>query len=298
MYLKSEIEVHRDRVRKQARTLIRLQHSQFADEELSLLCLEDMEVRDRKPIRTEVRLRHSLVADEHINNSVPALIQEFDQRMMRGELTDLHHTSLELVPVRKLKILDFDTECRPMAYYGGDFCTKEITAIAWQFVGSKKPKHWLLTPSRTWAEHQDKKREGLSKFLDAYRKADIVTGHYIRGFDLPLVNAACIELGLPALPARHAHDTKGDLIRMGGISKSQENLAAHFDELTHGKEKMNTALWERANSLVQEGRQETKRRVVGDVVQHIEFREALLTRGALMPPRQWTAGAEFEAYSA
>lgn len=298
MYLKSEIEVHRDLVRKSARSLIRLQHSLAADDELAGMDLGVLDPPTRKELRTGVRLRHSLAADRAINDTVPEIVQEFDQRMMRGELTTLPHGSLELVPVRDLRILDFDCECRPMAYYGGDFCTKEITAIAWKFTGDNRVRHWLLSPSETWVEHQEKKRRGLEKFLKSYRDADIVTGHYIRGFDLPLINAACIDLKLPPLPAKHAHDTKGDLIRMGGISKSQENLAAHFDELTHSKETMNTALWERANSLVTEGRRESKRRVVGDVVQHEEFRKVLLDRGALMPPKQWTAGAEFESYAA
>lgn len=196
-------------------------------------------------------------------------------------------------------ILDFDVECRPMAWYGGDWVTKEITAYAWRFTHEPEEatKVWLLTPSKTWSQHQSKKRKGLERFIKDYNKADMVTGHFIRGFDLPLINGACIRLRLPPLSAKLSHDTKGDLIRMSGLSKSQENLAAYFD-LKHSKEKMNTHTWEIANSLVQEGRIETKRRVIGDVNQHCEFREELLARHALQPPKVWSSGARPEKYHA
>lgn len=198
-----------------------------------------------------------------------------------------------------LRILDLDVECRPMAWYGGDWVTKEITAFAWRFTDEpeESTKVWLLTPSKTWDQHIAKRRRGMERFLLDYNKADMVTGHYIRGFDLPLLNGTCIRLGLHPLKAKLSHDTKIDLIRMSGLSKSQENLAAYFD-LKHEKEKMNTHTWEIANSLVQEGRVETKRRVVGDVNQHIEFREELLARHALQPPTVWTSGARAEKYHA
>lgn len=196
-----------------------------------------------------------------------------------------------------IRILDFDVECRPMAWYGGDWVTKEITAIAWRFVDEPEEatRVWLLTPSTTWAEHLEKRREGMRAFLADYDQAGMVTGHYIRGFDLPLISGTCFRLGLPPLSAKLAHDTKQDLIRMSGLSKSQENMAAYLD-LKHEKQKMNTHLWEVGNSLVEEGRRETERRVVGDVNQHIEFRQSLLDSGALLDARTWESGAQAERY--
>lgn len=205
---------------------------------------------------------------------------------------------MQLVSKRPVRILDFDVECRPMAWYGGDWVTKEITAIAWRFVDEPEDstRVWLLTPSRTWAEHIAKRRRGMEEFLAAYNEAGMVTGHYIRGFDLPLLNATCMRLGLPALAPKLTHDTKGDLVRMSGLSKSQENLGAYFD-LKHEKQKMNTHLWEIGNSLVVEGRRETERRVVGDVNQHIEFRADLLERGALQDATTvWSGSANVERY--
>lgn len=200
---------------------------------------------------------------------------------------------------RDLAILDFDVECRPMSWYGGDFVTKEITAIAWRFIDEpeESTKCWLLMPSKTRAQHVNKKITGLKRFIKVYNQADMVTGHYIRGFDLPLLQAACIRLGLPPLASKLSHDTKIDLIRMTGLSKSQQNLASIFD-LKHQKEGMNTGLWETANALVNEGRVETRRRVIGDVNQHIEFRAECLARHALQAPSMWNSGTKPEHYHA
>lgn len=198
---------------------------------------------------------------------------------------------------RPARVLDFDVECRPSAWYAGDWCSKEITAIAWRFIDEpeKATRVWLLTPSLTLASHRRKKKEGLEVFLQDYREADMVTGHFIRGFDLPLMNGALIRAGLPSLGTKMSHDTKTDLIRMSGLSKSQENLGAYFD-LKHDKQHMNNHLWEIANTLVREGREETRRRCVGDVNQHIEFRQELIRRGALQPPSAWRPGARAEKY--
>jgi DNA polymerase elongation subunit (family B) len=59
----------------------------------------------------------------------------------------------------------------------------------------------------------DEEVELLELFREAYDAADIVTGHYIRGFDLPILNARMMRHGLPMLGAKLAQDTKGDLAR-------------------------------------------------------------------------------------
>lgn len=197
---------------------------------------------------------------------------------------------------RALRILDFDVECRPMSWYG-DWVTKEITAIAWRWLDeSEQATHsWLLTPSKTFKQHQQKKRAGLLRFLKYFEQADMVTGHFIRGFDLPLLNGTCVRLEIPPMRQKLCHDTKNDLIQMQGLSKSQENLSAML-ELEHKKVLMNTMKWEIANSLSVEGREAAKERVVGDVNQHVEFRAELQRRGALMPPRMWTPGSRGGKY--
>lgn len=190
----------------------------------------------------------------------------------------------------RARILDFDVEVRPMAFYGGDFVTKQPTAIAWKWAGEREAVRCVLLglsfdTRQTFVEEVYM----LEEFRAAYDEADIVTGHYIRGFDLPIINARMMRHGLPLLAPKEAQDTKNDLARAHGVSKSQENLGAMF-ELRHPKVPMNTTAWEEGNALTPEGIEATRRRVVGDVRQHVELRATMLGRGYLGAPRVWTPG--------
>ena len=196
---------------------------------------------------------------------------------------------MKLTKGRDLKILDFDCECRPIAWYGGDFVTKQPTAIAWSVVGSGDVTVRAIGESYDARNVLDEEAAMLYDFCRAYDDADVVTGHYIRGFDLPFLNGALIRLGMPGLGSKLAQDTKTDLVKAGGLSKSQENLGAMF-ELRHPKVSMNTSKWMAANLLLPEGIELTKERVVGDVVQHMELRERMVTEGLLAPPKTWSAG--------
>lgn len=207
---------------------------------------------------------------------------------------------MRLTTSRRVLILDFDCECRPIAWYGGDWVTKQPTAIAWQFIGGRGPlggtRVAAIGESGFSENVLEEEAEMLGLFREAYDAADIVTGHYIRGFDLPLLNGALMRLGLPLLSAKLTQDTKLDLVRGQGISKSQQNLGAMF-ELEHPKVPMNTALWAEANMLTSAGIAATKKRVIGDVRQHIEMRSVMLERDLLGPVRVWSGGASPEPYA-
>src|SRR5581483_6649372 len=125
-----------------------------------------------------------------------------------------------LRPSRKLKILDFDIETRLVGFYSaGRFkpSGSEPTAIAASFVGEDEVHVWVQ-PDYTVEEM-------LVYFLELYDQADIVTGHYIRKFDLPILNANLFEQGYGLLGEKLVQDTKVDLREFEGLSKSQENLA-------------------------------------------------------------------------
>jgi DNA polymerase elongation subunit (family B) len=199
---------------------------------------------------------------------------------------------MRLATKERVRILDFDIEVRPMAFYGGDFVTKQPTAIAWKWIGERsRVEVRLVGESFDTRQTMAEEVALLEEFRQVYLEADIVTGHYIRGFDLPVLNARMMRHGLPMLETRLAQDTKGDLAKAHGVSKSQENLGAMF-ELRHPKVGMNTTKWELGNALTSEGLAETRKRVVGDVRQHIEMRRVMLERGYLAPrPKAWSPGA-------
>jgi hypothetical protein len=178
-----------------------------------------------------------------------------------------------------LRILDFDSECRPM-HYSEWRAESQITGIAWSWVGSDAVSCAVL--------EQDLSNEAdmLAEFLEAYDAADIVTGHYIRKHDLPLLNDHCIHEDFGPLAAKLTSDTQQDMTRVKGLGKSQENLAVTFG-LDAEKHHMTGAQWRVANTLSPEGQAGTRTRVVDDVLQHKALRAELIDRGLLKSPRLW-----------
>lgn len=176
------------------------------------------------------------------------------------------------------KILDFDVENRPLSYWYGDVTTGEITSIAWSFNDPDAIEVRCLG--------EVSMEEMLGDFVEAFEQADLVTGHYIRRHDLPLVNAMLFEAGMAPLKSVRTCDTKLDLIKFRHLGSSQEALGAMLG-LDAPKVQMTQSKWREANRLTAEGIALTKERVVGDIVQHIELREKLLLHGALGEPSMW-----------
>jgi len=193
---------------------------------------------------------------------------------------------------RPLRVLDWDLENRPLNYAGDDFTFSEITAIAWQFIGEPGPIECLclgevLGSGSEVAHFVVPSRTMLLGFVAAYVQADLITGHNIIKHDLRILNGALLEEGLSPLPPKLVCDTYADLKKKGGVSGSQENLAKMLGVRVR-KQGMSQADWREANRLTPEGIEKTRRRVVGDVRQHIALRKELLRRDWLRPPRLWT----------
>jgi hypothetical protein len=185
-----------------------------------------------------------------------------------------------------LKRLHFDIENRPLSYWFDGQCTAEITAIAGSFAGSDEMHCELLYPAGDLENHMLNLQDVVSMFVELYDKADIVTGHYIRKHDLPLINGACMELGMPPLKPKLTVDTKLDLGRTRGLSMSQEALSA-MESLDNAKHHMHQTAWRTANRLVVEGFEGTRRRVTSDVLQHKELYQVLvpyLKKGKIWSP--------------
>jgi len=184
---------------------------------------------------------------------------------------------------RPARVLDFDCENRPLSYLGSDFTTSEVTAIAWAW--ADRPRDVTV---RLLGEHDLK--DILREFLSVFRQADMVTGHFITGHDLPMLNGALVELGMPVLPDKRVWDTKTSFVKTKGISLSQESLGAML-RLDHAKVQMNQAKWRAANRLTAKGLAEVRRRVVGDVRQHCQMFRELRDKGYLGQPIMWRSGS-------
>lgn len=180
----------------------------------------------------------------------------------------------------RLRILDFDTENRPLTYLGSDYTTADLTAIAWSWMDVDNIECHLV------GDDPRSQLDMLRAFRAVYDQADVVTGHYIRGHDLPIINGAMVELGLPPLPSKLSSDTKLDMIPTQRVSMSQESLSAILG-IKAPKVTMTQAMWRAANRLTPEGLRLTKERVVGDVRQHILMRQEMVRRGLLGSPKRW-----------
>lgn len=177
------------------------------------------------------------------------------------------------------KVLDFDTECRPM-HYSEWRPESQITGIAWSWMGS------LHVDSAILDQDLGNETEMLTEFLAEYDRADMVVGHYLRKHDLPLLNDHCIRLGLPLLQPKLVVDTMSDLSSVKALGKSQENLSVTFG-LAAQKHHMTGADWRIANSLDPVGQAGTWERVRSDVKQNKQLYALLKERGLLKAPKLW-----------
>lgn len=186
--------------------------------------------------------------------------------------------ALGKVTYRPLRVLDFDIENRPLAYLGMDYTSAEITAIAAGWADESAVYVWALGEVAL--------SQMLGEFVKLYNQADIVTGHYIRNHDLPIINGALMELGLDPLSEKLTSCTKNDLVKRKNISVSQENLSEMLG-ISAPKVQMNQPKWREANRLTPEGIALTKKRVVGDIKQHKQLRKKLIDKGLLGSPKLW-----------
>ena len=189
------------------------------------------------------------------------------------------------VTLEAMKILDFDIENRPLAYWYDGNTTGEITAIAWAWDPS--PENLIhFNTLKPPPMHEESMGIMLKEFKQVYDEADMVTGHYIRVHDLPIINAHMIEFGLESLGPKLVQDTKIDLVRKSQLQSSQLALSAMLDVKAE-KPRMDNQRWRDANRLTPTGIENTVKRVTGDVRQHMEMRRALLEHKLLHAPKVW-----------
>lgn len=130
---------------------------------------------------------------------------------------------------------------------------------------------------------KEARRRFLLPLLAALDEADVVTGHNVIRFDLPILNAECLLLGLPLLGSVLVQDTIR-LPRSKGFKKGQDNMA-HALGVKEEKLPLNWAQWEEAYGDA--ALATLKERCASDVLMHIEMRERMREQGWLKAPRLW-----------
>lgn len=183
------------------------------------------------------------------------------------------------------KTLVFDIENRPISYWVPDRPTADITAIASAWAGNHDSMEVLLLGEMT-------SEEMLARFVERYNEADVVTGHYIRRHDLPIINGALYDADKPLLEPKMSSDTKLDMFKKADVPATQEHLLGVLDPrcpigIPIIKHHMTQRDWREANRLTPEGLEKTRIRVSSDVHAHEHMREAMLDRGWLRGPSLW-----------
>lgn len=191
------------------------------------------------------------------------------------------------------RVLGFDLENRPLAYWYDGETTSEITAFAWKWTDEDTVHTMLLTNTGGFLCGDGTiVPDGMAydRFRGVLEGAGIVFGHNIRRHDLPMLNAGLLRRELPPLKPLLTQDTLRDYPRRKGLSASLENLAAMYG-LEGEKFSMNQPAWERANRLSDDGLDLARTRVVSDVVLQERLREKLGPNGLniLGPSRVWRA---------
>jgi hypothetical protein len=196
-------------------------------------------------------------------------------------------------PERPLRVLDFDFESKPL-WFWYEKPTAVLTSLSTMWIIGGEIDHDTLTTEVAPLGSPEEYAAWLDHIVGRLTSADVLTGHNIDEFDLPLLQAQLLRLGMPGLPAMMTSDTKL-LPKRRDMSASQENLINYSGlkavcpiGMPIYKDHLSIAEWERAalgwdDSVLIE-------RPSSDVHGHAHLRETLIAKGYLGSPRRWRPG--------
>lgn len=186
--------------------------------------------------------------------------------------------------VKPKRILDFDIETVAAGFADPQWVPQRVTCIAWSWIGKREVKHTtrLVGPE-----------EMFSEFLRDLDSADMVTGHNLLRFDLPVINADLIRIGYKPLWPLLVEDTMR-VPKAKGLKKGQDNMALMLD-VRNRKRNMDWQAWDDAyqwdDLIAGRGADWSKvvERCVTDVKQHKAMRQRMLAEGLLKAPVRWSS---------
>ena len=192
-------------------------------------------------------------------------------------------SSLQPLAETTRRILDFDLETVAAGFADPDWVPQTITAWACSWVGDPDTNVEVGVLAVADFYDLEQRRLFLEPIVQAVRDADVVTGHNVLRFDLPVLNADCMRVGLPPLGPVLVQDTIR-LPKSKGFKKGQDVLSGLLGvEL----EKLPLNWWQWAQGYADNDHAVIRERVMRDVRQHLQLRAAMQDRGWLMAPRMW-----------
>lgn len=179
-------------------------------------------------------------------------------------------------------ILDFDIETIAAGFADPDWVPQKITCVAWSWVGEDKVESRICGPTGIFGD-PGKRAEMLKPLLEAISSANLLTGHNIMRFDLPVINAECMRLGLEPIKEAFVQDTM-KFVKSKGFKKGQDTLGTLFDT-PDDKLALNWQQWQDAYD--EEGWGTVRERCESDVLMHKQLRESLIETGYLKENKLW-----------
>jgi DNA polymerase elongation subunit (family B) len=190
---------------------------------------------------------------------------------------------MRLHSVGQGRILDFDIETIAAGFADPEWVPQKITCVAWSWIGTDVVESRVCGPAGLFGKPQLRAKM-LAPLLKALGEADMVTGHNIRRFDLPVLQAEVMRLGLPSLPVVLAQDTI-KLRTSKGFKKGQDVLGRLY-RIADEKLSLDWQAWQDAYD--EDGWQTIRDRAESDVAMHKQLRAALIELDYLKEPRRWS----------
>lgn len=187
-----------------------------------------------------------------------------------------------VVSKRPARVLDFDIETIAAGFADPNWVPQKISCVAWSFVGEESVHSRICGPLGLYSRPQNR-RKMLEPLLAAIDEADLLIGHNIIRFDLPVLNAECLRLGLPSLKAKRVQDTMR-IVKTKGFKKGQDNII----QLTGVPLKKLALSWQEWQDAYEENGWKTIiERCEGDVMGHKMMWAEMKERGWLKPETVW-----------
>lgn len=183
--------------------------------------------------------------------------------------------------IDEVKILDFDMETLAAGFADPNWVPQKITCVSWSWIDSDDIQVRICGPMGFFKPNI--RRKMVAEISDLVRKADIVTGHNICRFDLPVLNAECLRLGLDPLPPLLTQDTMR-IKKTKGLKKGQDNLGKLLKTIEQ-KLSLDWQGWE--DAYAEDGWPTVKARCISDVIMHKQVREEMIARGWLNGNKLW-----------
>lgn len=195
--------------------------------------------------------------------------------------TSFRLSTPETIPTSRRRILDFDLETVAAGYADPQWVPSTVTAWAASWIDEDDVACGLLPVAHLYDEGE--RRNFIRPLLELIEKAGILTGHNIIRFDLVVLSAEVMRLGLPGLKPTLVQDTIR-LPKSKGFKKGLDNLGTLLHVPTE-KLPLNWQAWSDAYS--EPDMATVRDRVTSDVVMHKQVREEMRKRGWLSPPQMW-----------